>query len=580
MHTTHDYAQSSPEWDEARAKSNNASELLVAMGMSKKTTRTDMVRIVATGDEKQYSQWVEEVLFPKGHHFERLARPIAEKIIGEDLYPACVSIHVDGLTRPLAASLDGSTMDESTNWEHKTLNAELAEAMDAGMIPEEYWPQMEQGMLINGATRCLFMASKWDDDDQLIEEKHLWYVSQPSICNMVVPVWAQFEADVAEYRHVEVLPPPVAAPIEDLPALMVEISGRVVASNLTQWHDIVAARIKGINTTLQTDNDFATAEKTVKFLEDGEKRIALIKAQAQAQATDIDAVFRAMDNIAAEMRAKRLELDKLVKARKESIRGEIMQEGKDKLAEHLATLNKRLGRVQLPPLPVDFAGAMKGKKTMASLRDAVNTELARAKIDASAMADGIDANLKTLEQHTEYAFLFADLARICTKPADDFALLVKSRIDTHKAEEARKEEELRERIRIEEEARAAAKMKAEQEAAAFAEASRAAQQSNTTAKPVASVTATNDGTGETPALGQRETPQQDNGAVLKLGDINTLLGFVVSSEFLASLGFNPVRVERFARLYSQAEFPKICLALASHIQSVGSSFQTTMQQEA
>jgi hypothetical protein len=39
---------------------------------------------------------------------------------------------------------------------------------------------------------------------------------------------------------------------------------------------------------------------------------------------------------------------------------------------------------------------MKGKRNLESMRDAVDTELARVKIEANAIAEGIEANLKTL----------------------------------------------------------------------------------------------------------------------------------------------------------------------------------------
>ena len=109
----------------------------------------------------------------------------------------------------------------------------------------------------------------------------------------------------------------------------------------------------------------------------------------------------------------------------------------------------------MPTIAADFAGAIKGKRTVDSLRDAVSTTLANAKIEASATADKIDANLKTLlELASGHAFLFADTAQIVLKAPDDLTMLVKSRIAEHKAAEEKKEAETRERIRAEEQAKA------------------------------------------------------------------------------------------------------------------------------
>src|SRR5699024_6687989 len=98
--------------------------------------------------------------FDKGHEYEAIARPWAEGIIGEDLYPVVLSHEIEGL--PLSASLDGLTMADEIAFEHKTLNQELATSLDEGVIPEHHRAQMEQQLLVSGAERCLFMASKGD----------------------------------------------------------------------------------------------------------------------------------------------------------------------------------------------------------------------------------------------------------------------------------------------------------------------------------------------------------------------------------------------------------------------------------
>lgn len=452
-YTIHNLVQGSPEWKAHRAGCHNASDLSAAMGSSSYKSRTDLIRQMASGIDPEIDAATQR-RFDDGHRFEALARPLAEKIIGRDLYPITASIEIDGLARRLSASLDGATDDDSTNFEHKSLNADLAAALDQGFIPEEYWPQMEQGMLINGAGRTLFMASKWDENDNLIEEKHCWYESRPELRAKIVPTWRQIEEDAASYQHIETKPAVVVAAIEDLPALNVQINGSVIASNLDGWRETVVARIQAINTDLKSDEDFAVAEKTASFLSDGEKRLDAVRSAVQAQAADIDAVFRTIDKLREEMRAKRLNLEKLVKARKESIRIEIMQDAQAKLAEHVKNLNERIGWFNgcpiITPAAADFAAAIKGKKTVSSLRDACDTELARAKIATSAIADRIEANRKAMGDH---AALFPDFPHVCTKTPEDFANLVAVRVQQQKEAEAKREAE---RAEAERKAQAAA----------------------------------------------------------------------------------------------------------------------------
>lgn len=533
-YTIHNLVQGSPEWHAHRATCYNASDLSAAFGSSSYKSRTDLIRQMASGIEQEIDAATQR-RFDDGHRFEALARKLAEKIIGRDLYPITASVEVDGLARRLSASLDGATDDDSTNFEHKSLNANLSASLDREIIPEEYWPQMEQGMLINGAGRTLFMASKWDENDNLIEEKHCWYESRPELRAKIVPTWRQIEEDLANYQHVEVAPAVVVQEIDDLPALTVELVGSVTATNMVAWKGAIAERIKAINTDLKTDEDFAIAEKTVKFLDHSEKKLEMVKAQALSQTASIDELFRTIDSLAAEMKAKRLNLDKLVKSRKESIRVEIMQDAQAKLAEHVKNLNERIGWFNgvpiISPAAADFATAIKGKKTVASLRDACDTELASAKIATSAIADRIEANRKAMGDN---AALFPDFPHVCTKERTDFANLIAVRVQQQKDAEAKREAE-----------RAEAERKAHQHSV------------------------------ESGAVKVEHIPVHsmiDDGTRIKLGDINLRLSpLAVTADMLAALGFQPASKEGAAKLYKASDWTAICAAIVRHVQAASTN---------
>lgn len=63
----------------------------------------------------------------------------------------------------------------------------------------------------------------------------------------------------------------------------------------------------------------------------------------------------------------------------------------------------------------------------------------------------------------------------------------------------------------------------------------------------------------------------ESGATIKLGDISSRLGFSITADFLAGLGFQPVSTERAAKLYHEADFVAICEALINHIKAVAAS---------
>lgn len=446
----HELMQGSDAWRAHRRTHKNASDSAAMLGIGLHMKRSELVRLTATGDERQFSEWEEQYLIAKGHEAEAAARPWAEEIIGEELFPATMSLVVDGV--PLSASFDGLTMDEETTWEHKRLNKELVEAMDRGEIPEGFKPQLEQGLLISGAKRCLLMAS----DGVREGMKHVWYTSDPALRKKLVPGWKQFAEDVANYVHVETTEKAVAQPVKALPALSIQIDGKIaVRDNLAVFGEQLKAFIERIPKAPSTDQEFADADAAVKALKVAEERLDTAEESALGQVASVDELRRQIALFRDLARTTRLATDKLVEARKKAIRQEIIAEGTQALAAHVLKLNERLGRSFMPHISSNFVEAVKGKKTVEGLRDGMETELARAKIVASETATGIALNLQALAIHGKgFEFLFADVAVLCLKGPDDFLLVVKTRIADQEKAEAAKLEAARERIRQEEEAKA------------------------------------------------------------------------------------------------------------------------------
>jgi len=467
MHTIHELQQGSPEWLAHRDNCHNASDAPAMLGISKYVTRNELIAQAATGITREVDANTQR-LFDDGHATEALARPIAEEIIGEDLYPITASLAVDGLQKRVSASYDGATMDEKQTFEHKRLNAELAASLDAGVIPDMYHPQLEQQLLIIGAERCLFMAS----DGTREAAKHAWYTSNPALRARLIAGWKQFELDVAAYKPVEVIPAAVAAPVMSLPAVSVKMEGAIaVISNLDLFGQKLTEFVGKLNMKPEDDQGFADAENAVKILQNAQEALEQAEAAALAQMSNVDELRRTVAMYVKTARDTRLVLEKAVKSQKETVRANIIQTGCAAFTAHIAALNTRLGKPYMPVVPVDFTGAIKGKRTITSLRDAIDTELARGKIAANEIADNIQLNLTTLrELAKDHAHLFADAAQIVLKAPDDLTTLVKLRIAEFEAAEAKKRDVERERIRVEEEAKAQAKVKAEEAARVAAEA--------------------------------------------------------------------------------------------------------------
>lgn len=424
--------QGTEAWHHHRATHRNASEAPAMMGQSSKLKRSDLVRMKASGTEQQFSQFVEDVLFERGHDVEALARPIAERFLGVELYRTTGECD----EHPhLSASFDGIDMAETLVWECKQWNEVKAAFVRAGRVPpEDYW-QCVQQLVVSRAERLVYTLSDGTEERTIHCELRLAGGDEKKLLDG----WKQFDEDVSAYK-----PDPAAAVVigrapSDLPALLVSVTGAVTQSNLPEFKARALEVFRSIKTDLQTDEDFADAEQTVKFCKGIEERLGAAKQHALAQTASIDELFRAIDEISAEARSKRLTLDKAVKDRKDAVRLEIIRSGEQALREHVTVINQRLGKVSLPTIPANFAGVIKGMKTVASIKDAVATELARAKIEANAISEKIDANLRTLrDMATEHAFLFADAQQLVLKDNADLVATIKARIADHDAEQQRR----------------------------------------------------------------------------------------------------------------------------------------------
>lgn len=436
----HNVAQGSAEWHALRAQHFTASEAPAMMGASKYQTRTELLTLKKTGIAPEVTQ-AQQHIFDKGHVTEAMARPLVEDMIGEELYP------VVGTDGNLLASMDGATMLGETLFEHKLWNESLAAQVRAGELEPHYFWQLEQQLLVSGAERVIFVCS----DGTAEKFVHLEYRPVAGRAAHLIEGWKQFEADLANFEIAETPSIVVGKAPDELPALRIELTGMVTASNLKVFEESALAVIDSVKTTLSTDQDFADAKKAVKWCSDVEEAVAAAKKQALSQTQSIDELFSSLDRISAHARETRLKVDKLVKAQELLVKSNIKQKAEQALTDHVAAINKTLGQVTLPAVAVDFAGAMKNKRTIASLQDAVDTELARAKIAASQAADGIRLNLSSLaELAVEHTFLFNDVQHLVTKANDDLVALIKVRISEHQKAEEEKAEAQRERIRKEE----------------------------------------------------------------------------------------------------------------------------------
>ena len=562
-----DLQQGTRAWVEHRATALNASDAPVMLGVSPYSTRQELIHERATGIVNAEIDPATAKRFADGHRFEALARPLAEKIVGEELFP------VVGKSGKYSASFDGLTLLEETAFEHKTLGEALRytpwDEGNGDHLPLHYRIQLEhQCMVCPSIERVLFMASKWDDGGNLIEERHCWYMPNPELRARIIAGWEQFEADLAAYVPEDRPAPVTAAPVESLPAVVVQVQGALtVAGNLPAFGQALRSFIERIPLKPATDQQFADAEAACKALKKAEDALTQAEDGALAQISDVEQMRRAVADLKELARTTRLATEKLVKAEKDARRTEKVMAARAEFDKHVARLQLDIKGVRLMVPAPDFGGAIKGMSSIASMDDKLTAALIEGKANANTVAGRVMNNLQSLDSVPQFAHLFADRQELAYKDAETLELLMQKRVD---AEQARIEAE-RERIRLEEERKAReaaereaeaerqriraeeqAKAQAEAQAAREAQAQQAIQQA---AEPAAAPAA--------PAAPAPAPWDADESATLKLGDVNARLAPIqVTADGLRELGIEPAGRDKRAVLYRESQFAAICEAIA------------------
>ena len=549
--------QGSKEWYAERSRRFTASEAPAMMGASKYQSRDELLYQKATGIVPEVTE-AKQALFDRGHRAEAAARRIVEDMLGQDLYPVTAVSDEDDR---LLASLDGCTIDETTLYEHKLWSEGLAAQVRARDLEPHYYWQLEQQLLVVGAEKVIFVCSDGTPEKFVSME----YRPAPGRADALRAGWDQFAADLAAYVPTEPAAPVMAAPIESLPAVVVQVNGALtVAGNLPAFGQALRAFIERIPARPATDQQFADAEAACKALKKAEDALTQAEDGALAQISDVELMRRTVADLKELARSTRLATEKLVKAEKDARRTEKVMAARQAFDKHVAACQLDIKGVRLNvPMP-DFGGAIKGLSSLASIDDKLTAALIAGKAEANTLAGRIANNLKTLDSVPQYAHLFADRQELAYKDAETLELLMQKRVD---AEAARIEAE-RERIRAEEQYKAqmeaAEKLKVEQRQAKTFEATPLHG-----AHGVVAYTA--DGQ---PARAKFDTDPRfaavvasapapaDEAPTLTLSAINERLHPIsVSAAGLAEFGIEPLATKKSAKLYSQAQFEQACRAI-------------------
>jgi hypothetical protein len=109
--------------------------------------------------------------------------------------------------------------------------------------------------------------------------------------------------------------------------LAIKVRGEVLSSNFDEWKLELIVKIQSVNTELTTEAQFAQAQTDVKSFKAAEQALKKTKESAINQASDIQRLFSAIDEVSGEVRQVRLSLERQVKQRKTEIKEEFVERG-------------------------------------------------------------------------------------------------------------------------------------------------------------------------------------------------------------------------------------------------------------
>lgn len=430
--------QGSPEWHKLRNEHLTASQAAAMMGVSPYQKRDELLSDKKFGAEEEVVDDFVQKLYDKGHATEAANRPIIEKLIGDELYPAT------GIDGRLLASFDGITMMEDVCYEHKLWNEKLAAEIKNGELVEyewHYW-QLEHQLLVSGANKLIFVCSDGTEDNM----EYMWYKSDEKRRKALISGWKRFDKDLETFEAIVVPDKPEAAPVKDLPAITYKLNGLALTSNVAAYKSAAEFLVEQSKEKLETDQDFADRESLIKSFKSAEEKLKLIKEQVLGEVHDIDEFSKEVGYIGELLRQARLNSEKQVKARKDEIKQGIIDAAFDKFTAYRNELAKEIGVDMLPNIAFDAYAACKGKRTTPSLISACNDEVARASSDVDNIVELAKANIALFEHkcRNQYDFLFNDRNQLIFNDTDYVDLLIDNRIRDYETQKQLEEQQKQE----------------------------------------------------------------------------------------------------------------------------------------
>jgi hypothetical protein len=227
--------------------------------------------------------------------------------------------------------------------------------------------------------------------------------------------------------------------------LAIKVRGEVLSSNFDEWKLELITDIRAVNSELQTEAQFAHAQINVKRFKVAEQALKEAKESAINQASDIQRLFAAIDEVSGEVRRVRLSLERQVKRRKLEIKEEFIERG---MASIQAYIEAQDANFQITDYSdyLDrgaFEAAMKGRASMATLGNAVDNLCVLIKGQVDKRVALVRDNATKLDSlPTAHQALFQDRSTLLALSLSQLGEIIDQRIEVFERQVGISDEEL------------------------------------------------------------------------------------------------------------------------------------------
>lgn len=411
-----------------------ASEAPVIMGDSKFMSRAQLLRLKKSGVQRDVNEWTQKI-FDQGHHSEFECRPKMEKICDFDLFPISGRRDLDGV--PIFASFDGINFPlNSVHWEHKQFNEDKYNCIlggDISSLPDTW--QLEFQMLVNGNNDCFYSCG--NDPEKF---SHIIYEynneKRQKLVEAIKIFWDEVQNPEVEgefYENNE------KKSIESLPSIQISTHAVVSRSNLFDYEQAAINFIESLRSDLETDEDFALGESALRLMKDQREALKTAKHSIIKSSADIEAAVNKIEWLDSQFKNKITFYKSAIDQKKEKIKHCAIMSRKRDFEEYVLNKHKEISGYKVIYF-CDLSSAIKNKKTMVSINNALDSALANAKSEYMILFNKVKSNIDIFEEKSKgYGGLFVDKNMIVNEnSAEAVSAIVSARIEAAKADESRR----------------------------------------------------------------------------------------------------------------------------------------------